>query len=183
MARRKPLSEQDVALFRSAAGAVRPLEAGEKVALRRVPAGGVAAGREAHARLGAGGPDEVPRAVPEGVETQLFVRPGMQPRMLRRLRQGRIPVEAEIDLHGMTLRDAGRAIARFVDDCHARGRRCVRVIHGRGHGSREGRPLIKWEVDGRLRERPEVLAFCSARPRDGGTGALYVYLRATGRRG
>jgi DNA-nicking Smr family endonuclease len=86
-------------------------------------------------------------------------------------------VEAELDLHGKTAREARRAIVGFLETCREQGRRCVRVIHGKGQGSREGRAVIKWEVDRWLREHDQVMAFSSARPRDGGTGALYVLLR------
>ncbi|NIW87182.1 MAG: DNA mismatch repair protein MutS, partial [Gammaproteobacteria bacterium] len=61
--------------------------------------------------------------------------------------------------------------------CRARQLRCVRVVHGKGHGSLHKLPVLKTKVQGWLRQRDEVLAFCSARPVDGGTGAVYVLLK------
>ncbi len=96
---------------------------------------------------------------------------------MERLRRGRLTVEADLDLHGRIVADAVVALDRFLDDSRRRGRRCVRIVHGKGFGSRSGLPVMKAHVDRWLRTRPEVLAFCSATPPDGGTGALYVLLR------
>ena len=106
-----------------------------------------------------------------------FVRPGVQRRELVRLRRGRFEIEADLDLHGRTVADAVAALAGFLEDSCRRGRRCVRIVHGKGFGSRSGRPVMKANVDRWLRARSEVLAFCSATPPDGGTGALYVLLK------
>ena len=73
--------------------------------------------------------------------------------------------------------NASAALDRFLEESRRRGWRCVRIVHGKGFGSRSGVPIMKAHVDRWLRARPEVLAFCSATPPDGGTGALYVLLR------
>ena len=106
-----------------------------------------------------------------------FTRGGVRRRELERLRRGRFKIEAELDLHGRIVADAAAALDRFLEDSRRRGRRCVRIIHGKGFGSRSGLPVMKAHVDRWLRARSEVLAFCSATPPDGGTGALYVLLR------
>jgi DNA-nicking Smr family endonuclease len=108
---------------------------------------------------------------------QLFVRPGLQQKHVRRLRRGQIPIEAEADLHGMRRREAEKALASFLRECRDEGLRCVRVIHGKGRGSRGGQAVLKWQVDGWLRHDDGVMAFSSAQPRDGGTGAVYVLLK------
>ena len=105
-----------------------------------------------------------------------FARGGVRRREMDRLRRGRFEVEADLDLHGRTVADAVAAIDRFFADSRRRGRRCVRIVHGKGFGSRNGLPIMKAHVDRWLRTRSEVLAFCSATPPDGGTGALYVLL-------
>ena len=69
------------------------------------------------------------------------------------------------------------ALAAFLDRCGHRGARCVHIIHGKGHGSSNQGPVLKNKVNAWLRQREEVLAFCSAQPKDGGTGAVYVLLR------
>ena len=106
-----------------------------------------------------------------------FAREGVQRRELERLRRGRIRIEASLDLHGRTVAAAVVALDDFLEDSLRRGRRCVHIVHGKGFGSRGELPIMKAHVDRWLRDRSEVLAFRSATPPDGGTGALYVLLR------
>lgn len=107
----------------------------------------------------------------------LFHRDGLQQPVLRQLRRGRYAVQGELDLHGYTVPAAREALAQFLAASTAGGRRCVRVIHGKGKRSPGKQPVLKVQVNHWLRQRAEVLAFCSARPVDGGTGAVYVLLR------
>lgn len=107
-----------------------------------------------------------------------FRRPQVRPTDFRRLRRGQFSVAEEIDLHGLSADQARAALAEFLGDATARGMRCVRVIHGKGLRSGPTGPVIKRRIGRWLSRRDEVLAFCSARPVDGGTGALYVLLRA-----
>ncbi len=73
---------------------------------------------------------------------------------------------------------ARRAVAEFLHDCHRRGLRCVRVVHGKGIGSPGREPVLKKLVLGWLSQRREVLAFCQARTIEGGAGAALVLLAA-----
>jgi DNA-nicking Smr family endonuclease len=105
---------------------------------------------------------------------------GLDRRILIKLRRGDYPVEGQLDLHGQTRAEARDALERFIIKSRHESRRCVRVIHGRGLSSRDGVPVLKgavpeWLTHGRLARF--VLAFASARPEDGGAGALYVLLR------
>lgn len=102
---------------------------------------------------------------------------GVQISTLRKLRRGHYRIEAELDLHGCTVNTAKPALAEFLRDCANQGYRCVRIIHGKGRGSGQRGPVLKARVDYWLRQREDVMAFCSARPVDGGTGAVYVLLR------
>lgn len=111
-------------------------------------------------------------------ESLYFARPGLQQRLLQRLRRGQLPSEAELDLHGLTVAAAHFAITRFLSNCGELGIRSARIIHGKGYGSRERAPVLKSRLNHWLRERPEVLAFCSSRPDQGGTGAVNVLLRS-----
>lgn len=113
----------------------------------------------------------------DGGETLAYRGPGVQETVFRRLRRGAYRIGAELDLHGLTAISAREALDRFLGDCRARDIRCVRVIHGKGLRSAHGGPVLKARVDGWLRRRRDVLAFVSARPRDGGSGAVYVLLR------
>lgn len=110
-------------------------------------------------------------------EELLFARAGVQPNVIRKLRRGQFSIEAELDLHRMTSDEARQAIAQFLPLMGQNGKRCVRVIHGKGHGSFNNTPVLKNKLNHWLRQRDEVLAFCSARPVDGGTGAIYVLLK------
>ena len=96
-----------------------------------------------------------------------------------RLKRGRHPIEARLDLHGMTEAQAHRALAAFIDSSHRAGRRCVLVITGRGLGASGlgvlRRAVPRWLDEARL--RPQILAVAPAQPRDGGAGALYLLLR------
>lgn len=113
----------------------------------------------------------------ESGETLSYAGPGIQDGIMRQLRRGHYRVEAETDLHGLNRKAALTEVLRFLAVCRDRGHRCVRIIHGKGNGSPNSGPVIKARLDGWLRKRSEVLAFCSARPVDGGTGAIYVLLR------
>jgi DNA-nicking Smr family endonuclease len=117
-----------------------------------------------------------PAALEEG-ERLLFRRTGVRDQALRRLKRGQFPVEAECDLHGMHLHPASDALRQFIADCVGRRLQCVRVIHGKGLRSGPGGPVLKVAVSHWLRQFDSVAAYASARPADGGSGALYVLLR------
>jgi DNA-nicking Smr family endonuclease len=117
---------------------------------------------------------------PERVSSQElleFRRNGISDRVFRRLRSGRLAVEAELDLHGLTANTARNELKRFIDRCQQHRFACVRVIHGRGLSSGSRGPVLKAEVNHQLRRWEGVLAFSSAPPQDGGSGALYVLLK------
>lgn len=123
---------------------------------------------------------------PEDIEsgdTLTYRAPGIQDSVWRRLRRGGYHLGAELDLHGMNRDQARAAVAGFLAHCQDHDLRALRIIHGKGNGSPNSGPVIKALLAGWLRRRKDVLAFCSARPHDGGTGAVYVLLRASQRRG
>ena len=104
---------------------------------------------------------------------------GADDALLRRLRNGEYPPDARVDLHGMPAPAARRAVQEAIGRLAAQGKRCVLVVHGRGRHS-EGEPVLKDALLAWLGEPPlgaRVLAFTSARGRDGGVGATYVLLR------
>lgn len=109
-------------------------------------------------------------------EELVFMRPGVPADVMRRLRRGQFAVETEIDLHGLGRHAAHDALRQFINECSARRLGCVRVIHGKGLGSGPRGPVIKHVVNRWLRRMDDVAAFVTARPVDGGTGALYVLL-------
>ena len=117
---------------------------------------------------------------PEELETGeelLFRRPGFPDKAFRKLRTGGYLVQAEMDLHGMNSREARSALDDFLRECARERARCVRIVHGKGKGSGNFGPVLKPKLARWLRQRDVVIAFSSATPRDGGTGAVYVLLK------
>ena len=96
-----------------------------------------------------------------------FRRPGVADRTFRRLRRGDFSIQAELDLHGLTVEPARRILRTFIVEAAETGLGCVRVIHGRGLRSGERGPVLKENVNAWLRHWDEVLAFVTARARDG----------------
>ena len=113
-------------------------------------------------------------------EELVFRRPGVQPRVLRKLRRGEYRVQREIDLHGLTVAEAKAALRQFLVHALERQVRCVRIVHGKGLRSGSRGPVLKAAVNAVLRRTGAVLAYVSARQVDGGTGAVYVLLWTKG---
>jgi DNA-nicking Smr family endonuclease len=176
--RRPDISEQDRELFRRSVGPVVPLKH-DRIAhpAQRpppIPAQRHLDERQVIQEMASQQPDY---AELETGEELWFARSGIQTGLLRKLRRGQFSMQGELDLHGVTVPVARMALAGFLRDGCLRGLRCVRIIHGKGNGSHRREPVLKSKVNGWLQQRDEVLAFCSARPVDGGTGAVYVLLR------
>lgn len=106
--------------------------------------------------------------------------PGLDVRILKRLRGGHYSIQGHVDLHGLTRTEAKKELERFIEDSQRRGRRTVLIVHGRGLHSKDQIPVLKsglqvWLSRGRIGRH--VLAFTSAQRHDGGVGAVYVLLR------
>lgn len=108
-----------------------------------------------------------------------FSRQSVGRRTMRKLARGGYSVQAEIDLHGMTLAEAKPRLRDFIQYSANQDRLCVRVVHGKGLGSGDRGPVLKSAVNSWLRRWDTVLAFVSTRQVDGGTGAIYVLLEKT----
>ncbi len=113
-------------------------------------------------------------------EELAFIRPGIQNRLFQELRRGKIPPEDRLDLHGLRVVEARKVLAGFLAHAIRHRLRVVQVIHGKGYRSEEQQPILKQKINQWLRQRDEVLAFCSAPRFDGGTGATYVLLSRKG---
>ncbi len=118
----------------------------------------------------------------EAGEELNFLREGLSSDTLRKLRRGHWLIQNEIDLHGMIVAEARPALVVFLNECLHEGLRCVRIIHGKGLGSKNGEPVLKRKVASWLMQRDEILAFCQARRTEGGGGAAVVLLKGAGRR-
>lgn len=177
MTRRRDISAEDRALFRAHVGEVRriPAQRADSVPRRPAPVPRQRLADDAQV-LDELTTLEFDPADMETGEELLYRGQGLQERQFRRLRRGQFRVEGELDLHGLTADVARGQVAEFLTLSRRAGRRCVRIIHGKGRGSRNGRPVLKTQVNHWLRQRRDVIAFCSALPADGGTGAVYVLL-------
>jgi DNA-nicking Smr family endonuclease len=106
---------------------------------------------------------------------------GLDRRIVKKLRKGEFSVQSHLDLHGMTRDEARAEVAAFIERSYRTGKKCVLIVHGRGLGSENHIPVLKeklraWLTRGAIGKK--VLAYTSARPFDGGTGAVYVLLRS-----
>ena len=108
----------------------------------------------------------------------VYLRPGLPRDILRKLRRTHWVIQDHLDLHGLTGDEAAAATGEFLADCRRRGLRCVRIVHGKGLGSRGREPVLKRRVRKSLARKSEVLAFVEPRAAHGGSGAVIVLLEA-----
>lgn len=174
----KHSNSDDTALFRDRVGNVQPVRGGRRVPDRPRPKPDAKFSRQDDRDVLEESlqtdPDELGIQTGEHLH---FQRPQVTRKVMRQLRRGNYTVEDEIDLHGMKEVEAQTALREFVHQGHAMRLGCVRVVHGKGLGSGPRGPVLKAGVNRWLSRWDEVLAFCSAQPRDGGTGAVYVLLK------
>jgi len=172
--------------FAAAVGAVTPLAATPKSTSRLPPpsphprqrhadeARALAASRAAR--------DPSPMSWDVGLDiegSQSYVRTGLNPDLLRKLRRGEWVVQGALDLHQHTQDQAREALAAFLAAARRQGWRCVRIVHGKGLSSPNREPVLKARVRKWLQLRDEVLAYCEPRPHAGGSGAVVVLLSGT----
>ena len=168
------ISQSDVDLFRSAVADVKllPQKKLHTPAITKKSRRPLSESVEPHYTLGI---DDVTPM--HSGDTMEFARSGIAPRTLTQLRRGTIAHTATLDLHGYQAKPAQLALHEFLRWCATQDQRCVRIIHGKGRGAHDAAPVLKSIVNHWLREQAQVLAFCSAPPNDGGTGAVYVLLK------
>ena len=173
----RTLDSGDSSLFRSEVGPVRPVRHDridpEPPRAAPIPRMTLADEREVLRESLA----DDPSPDLETGEELVYGRPGLQRNVLRKLRRGRFAVSDQLDMHGMRSEEARAALLDFVQGAQKRGITCVRIIHGKGLRSSNRGPVLKPKLARWLRQMDAVLAFCSATPADGGTGAAYVLLR------
>ncbi len=179
---RKPaVHPADAELFRTSVSDVTPLPPPGKVEHdhprpRPVPAQRLRDNREA---LADSLSDHIPwDAGSESGDELSYARNGIGAQTLRKLRRGHWVVQDELDLHGLNSAEARELLVEFLNRCLRRGLRCVRIIHGKGLGSKNREPVLKRKLASWLVQRQEILAFCQARSSDGGGGAAVVLLKA-----
>ncbi|GAB2578572.1 Smr/MutS family protein [Dyella jejuensis] len=180
MKRHKPatVNEEDSRLFRDAIGTVRRLDPVAPPPATAKP--------EPHPHMLEADEAAVPGellnmafdpALLEIGEELSYLRDGYPPKLLRQLKRGQFSVQDDIDLHQMNAAAAQATIALFLAQAAERGLHCVRIVHGKGLRSKASGPVLKVLTDRLLRRRDDVVAFASARPMQGGTGAVVVLLK------
>ncbi|KZC39356.1 MULTISPECIES: Smr/MutS family protein [Rhodanobacter] len=174
-----PVNDDDSRLFREAIGDVRPLVS--------APAPPAAPKPAPHPRMLEADEAAVPGelldmafdpALLEVGEELAYLRDGYPPKLLRQLKRGQFSVQDDLDLHQMNAAAAQASIAAFLAEAKQHGLRCVRIVHGKGLRSKAAGPVLKGLTDRLLRRRDDVIAFASARPAQGGTGAVIVLLKS-----
>jgi len=181
-ARPTPDDEDDAAaLFRAAVSDARPLR--QPVRVQHVPAKPRPTPQqflrdERQALADSLSDGYIPAHELETGEELLYLRDGHSPDILRKLRRGHWVIQEQLDLHGMTVEEARSYVAAFLAHCKRRGTRCLRIIHGKGMGSKNREPVLKHKLRSWLMQRDEVIAYCQARQVDGGAGAVVVLLKA-----
>jgi DNA-nicking Smr family endonuclease len=182
---RKHEPENDAAAFREAVKDVTPLPASDRVTLTRAPRPPTPVQRmedERQALKDSLSAEESPELDLESGDVLRYLREGVAPQVLRKLRAGQWAVQDELDLHGLRSEEARMLLGEFLTSAYKRGLRCLRVIHGKGYGSPGGEPVLKKRIGAWMTQRGEVMAFCEARPAEGGSGAVMVLLGARGAR-
>lgn len=183
-----PGSDDDPDLFRAAIGPVRKLPdtPPPPSAPKPRPRARMAEKDEAQARESFR--HALDEALLEAGDALSYCSEALSPLVFQRLKRGEIAAQEELDLHGADARTAEQLLRAFLNDARQHGVGCVRVIHGKGgrHAAAlidsSGAPVLKNLVDRMLRQRADVLAFHSAPPARGGTGAVVALLAPTKRR-
>lgn len=172
--------DEEINLFREAVKDARPLKPSRvhHQPLRPKPIPHQFLRDERQALIDSLSDDYMPGHELESGEELLYLREGHSPAILSNLRRGHWVVQAKIDLHGLIANEARLYVAEFLANCKKRGIRCVRIIHGKGLGSKNREPVLKHKLRGWLMQRDEVIAYAQARQTDGGSGAVIVLLKA-----
>jgi DNA-nicking Smr family endonuclease len=165
---------EDAALFRAAVGAVTSLPAHNRIAPTRPQppafqsAPHLAKNDAPHVLLS----DHAVENAPDE-----YLSNGLSRMTLRKLRRGLLPIQDRIDLHGSTSDAARELLTHFLHEAIQSGLRCLLVIHGKGMNSKDGEAVLKMRARHWLTQHPQVLAYCDAAPKDGGSGAVLVLLK------
>ncbi len=171
---------REASLFRDTVGEVQPLRAAPRVPLPTPRPSPIARQRIAddEAALQESLSDEFSIDTLLDVDDTLsYARSGIGPDVMRKLRGGGWVTQDQLDLHGLRTDQAREALGQFIRNSVKRGFRCVRIIHGKGLGSMNKKPVLKSKVRNWLVQKDEVMAFVQARAADGGSGALMVLLK------
>lgn len=175
------MAKKDIDEFQHAVRGTKPLQHEERVlpTTAKPKPGARFSKADERAALAESLEDDIDTIEHESGGALRFCRQHVGKRTMRKLQRGGYSVQAELDLHGMTLDEARPRLADFIQYSASQGKLCVRVVHGKGLGSGNRGPVLKNAVNRWLRKWDCVLAFVTTRQVDGGTGAIYVLLQRT----
>lgn len=189
MAHTDPLSAEDRALFRQHTQDVRPILSPQRLLPAPSPILPEQQLNERRRRAAGEGEFATPsalRALSDHFQAaQLrtddgsFLQAGYGPDLLHKLRQDKWPIEASLDLHGATLDQARERLDQFLATCLTHQIKCVCIVHGKGYGSRDGKPVLKDTIRRWLSQLACVRAYIECHEHNGGSGAVQVLLRVT----
>jgi len=166
------IAPEDAALFRAAVGTVKPLPEQNRVTPQTAP-------RRPRLRPVIP-PPEIPDTLHDFSAESApddFLSNGLSRRTLRKLRRGTWPIQDSLDLHGNNTDAARKLLQEFLHEAAQRNLRCVLVIHGKGLNSQGGEAVLRKLTRHWLTQHRQVLGYCDAQPRDGGSGAVLVLLK------
>ncbi|NYT85423.1 Smr/MutS family protein [Pollutimonas harenae] len=177
------LSGDDVQLFRRTMKTVTPIRNSQRVVLSSPPAAGAELLRQRRERAVGQEPSRLPQASDHYRPARIddddahYLHPAHGPDIIKNLRRGKWSIDASVDLHGNTLDEARARLDRFLKTCLDHQIKCVRVVHGKGYGSKGGEPVLKQTVRRWLTQLVAVIAYVECQEHDGGTGAVQVLLQ------
>jgi len=166
------IAPEDAALFRAAVGTVKPLPEQNRVTPQTAP-------RRPRLRPVIP-PPEIPDTLHDFSAESApddFLSNGLSRMTLRKLRRGTWPIQVSLDLHGNNTDAARKLLQEFLHEAAQRNLRCVLVIHGKGLNSQGGEAVLRKLTRHWLTQHRQVLGYCDAQPRDGGSGAVLVLLK------
>ena len=166
----------DESLFLAEMAGVRPLRPDNKIKIRKKPKTPARLATEEDYRFAINDVFSSAEMLEDCPEILSFSRSGLQHNVLKKLRQGKHPIEHALDLHGLTIKQARNELIEFLGECETAGVSHAIIVHGKGFRSKD-KPVIKPMVNRWLRAVDNVLAFHSAQAKDGGSGAVYVLLK------
>lgn len=184
MTRPSRTNHDDLAAFLAAVDGATPLPAGNRVVFEAAKPSPRPRQRERDEAAVLGELLHGPLAIDDWLDlggADSYLRNGLPRSILRDLRRGRWSIQSHLDLHGLNRHEAHERVARFLAESLAAGRRCLRIVHGRGHGSPGREGILRQLVKGWLSRSRDVLAFCHPPACDGGDGALWVLLKTGGK--
>lgn len=174
------ISDEDKSLFAKAVQGVQKLSQDKQVVTRQPPS--IKLKKHYHPPKN----DNVSLAYPKEVErfsqvtayeSLTYQQPSVHAQDMKRLKNGKFHTHWQLDLHGYTELQADKILKEFLIDAIQQQARYLIIVHGKGYNSKTDFPILKNLVNQRLSQIPQVLAYCSAQPKDGGTGAVYVFLK------